>query len=259
MVKYSIKECDKKKKDMTLIAYKVSDDSKIKSYIYLDAEKDPTKRVEHLKIEHDEKFQPVPIIKSNEKNTTYSYVAGASGCGKSYFVAKWIENLKKQSKFKDHDVYVISPQTEDDPAFEKLGYFRLDITFPDFAQLTFEDFKDSIVVFDDLTSLHDKRLSFFITMLQKACLENGRKLNISVISVNHALKDWMKTKYVIGESPYYTIFPNSNYNECAKFLKSYASFDKFQLEYVKELDTRALTIHRNSPNYMISDHEIILF
>ena len=269
------KHVEPKRKSDTIIAYEVVPDRKTPiNIVYLTKEKLPAnmsedeiddfERKSSLIITDDDKskFQPVPIVKNNELNAISFFVAGVSGSGKSYYVAQLVNNIKTLDRFKDADIFLITGQTKPDPAYEDHidKYMKINLDSEDFFTLTYADFENSIVIFDDVNSLGNRALEGFIFNLQKSLAENGRKNNIALININHASRDFTRTKYIIHESNYFTLFCASNFNDSKKFMKSYLDYDENEIKQVKRLSrhTRSVTIHKSNPQYILSDREIRL-
>ena len=63
-----------------------------------------------------------------------------------------------------------------------------------------EDFKDSLVIFDDLEMINSKKLKDKILKLQDSMLCDGRHKNISVCVANHSAANGKETKLIINEA-----------------------------------------------------------
>ena len=223
-----------------------------------------------LKVDsNDNFFSPVPYVKDNEISAISYFIAGVSGSGKSHYTSQLVNNILTLKRFNNighlkeaADVYLITSAVLDDPAYEKSlkKYFKLDINHDDFFNLTFSDFKNCIVIFDDVTSMSNKNTEIFIARLQKSIGENSRKSNVAMVSISHQSRDFNKTKYLIHEANYYVLFPHASWNDSKKFLKSYLDYDDNQLKKIKKISTktRGICIHKCCPIYTISDKLIYL-
>lgn len=217
----------------------------------------------------DEKnhFEMVPFITPHKKDppekkedeywdAMHFFIFGMTGSGKSYWINKTVNNLKKQDKYKNHEVYLIcDPGIDDDPSFH-FDRCRIDLKKPEFYnEATWKDFKNGIVIFDDIDALSKGALNF-IRELQKQLVQNGRKEGIVTFNVSHSAKNWKHTKYVCEESTYIVCFPTHNWNMTQNFLKDCLKYDKNELSKIKHLETRALVLRRSYPNYYISEDKI---
>ena len=269
------KHIDPKRKTDVLIAYEIAENRKQPvNAVFMTKEKIPSKLSEDeidkfernsssIKTETEKtKFQPVPIIKQNELNSVNFFVSGLSGSGKSYFVSQLVNNIKSLDRFKDADVFLITGQTKPDPAYENNieKYMKVNMDADDFYTLTYSDFENSIVIFDDVNSLGNRAQEGFIFNLQKSLSENARKNNVALININHSSRDFLRTKYIVHEANYFTLFPAHNWNDSRKFLKSYLDYDENELREIKKLSrhTRSMTFHKQTPQYIVCDHVLKL-
>ena len=100
----------------------------------------------------------------------------------------------------------------------------------------------------------------FIFNLQKLLSVNARKNNVALININHSSRDFLRTKYIVHEANYFTLFPAHNWNDSRKFLKSYLDYDENELKEIKKLSrhTRSMTFHKQTPQYIVCDHVLKL-
>jgi len=208
----------------------------------------------------DLEFESVPIIIKNQRNCLY--ISGASGSGKSYYAASYINKLQKLKDFKKQPVYFISFNVSDDPAYSDIKNFtKLDITNPenwgDLYDLDYSEFTDCIVVFDDWES-SPKLIMEKLSHLQRQLLQLSRKANVTMINILHETQNFLESKYVITESTSYILFPKMNMNRSLKFLKSCMFFDQEQLDRFKKLEGRAVYINKIFPQFVLSKKELYL-
>ena len=221
------------------------------------------------------------IIK--QKNQIYScYIAGASGSGKSTYASMICKKLLKLDKSIEY-IFFITAQTVEDTAFKKLYKLKrkytqvvkkngklmdieceepvfnsVDIMSDAFYQMPLEEFKNSIILFDDYECLPgpiEKKLILF----QRSVITMGRKLNINPIIIRHVIQNFQKTKEILTECQHVVLYPRFNIRDTSKFLESYMSFDKEEIKEVRGLNTRALYIRKVIPNFFISNELIKLF
>jgi hypothetical protein len=231
-------------------------------------------------------FKVLPLKKEDEVNQISFFVSGCSGSGKSHFVGELIGRLQRENPYysseetkaekkerekkqketgKDIEpdkfpVYIVSgqPIDTDDMAFKKniKEYIKIDINHPEFLSLSWTDFKHSIVIFDDITAIEDDAIQKHILKIQKSILQNARKSEIISVNIGHTLQDYLKTKYIIDESVYITIYPQSDIDACRNFLSNKLGFVREKVEKLLDLDTRALTLYRHYPQMYFSDYEL---
>jgi hypothetical protein len=128
-------------------------------------------------------------------------------------------------------------------------------------ELSSEDFKDSLVIFDDVDCIREKKLKNKIKEILDKLLQTGRHYNSSVIYLSHLTCNGGDTKLILAECHSITVFPNTLNGRTRDYLyKSYIGLNKKQIENLKKLedDTRSLTFVKSYPSCFISDHQIIL-
>lgn len=206
------------------------------------------------------KFVYLLPVKPNENNAIFSFVSGCSGSGKSSSVNHLIRELRNSDKYKKTDkIALISNSKQLDPAYISFPYKKLDIHNPDFMNLTYESFKDCIIILDDVTSVQNPYLQKFILNLAESLMENSRKNNVATIYVSHQSSDYNKTRKIINESSTYILFPLLNPSQTEKFLDSYMGLSSKQIDDIFELDGRSILVHKQFPQYYIASNKIGTF
>lgn len=213
----------------------------------------------HLKLPSDAKFQPVPNTKADRD---CHYITGASGSGKSTWTKKFVKeyhNTFNKGK-KDNEkrpVYLFSRKNEDEnlddvkPLRVKIGDNLL--TDP----LKMEDFKKSLVLFDDTDIIAGKALRDSVNHIRDEILQGGRSINVSCIITNHNFTG-RELKTVLNECHTITVFP-ANYNRGMKYLlEDYLGLDKPTIKRIRKAPTRWITIYKNFPVVIVSENEIWL-
>lgn len=198
-------------------------------------------------------FQNIPNKKTER---SIRYVTGASGSGKSYWTKMYTEEYHRM--YPKRDVYIIS-SLSDDTTLDKLKYLkRLRIHEPEFLMepITAEDFKDSLVIFDDTDCLVNKNLKNKIDGILNSVLETGRHFNVEVIYTSHLACNGKDTRRILNECKSVTIFPSGLGGKSMKYLlDNYFGLDKDQIKKIKKLQSRWVTIQKGFPMSVISDKE----
>ena len=84
------------------------------------------------------------------------YITGPSGSGKSTYTRTYLEQWKK--KHKDKDIYMFSSLPEDESLDAiKPQRIKLDASIHE-DPIDVEDLKDSVVIFDDIDVISDKKV-----------------------------------------------------------------------------------------------------
>ena len=185
-----------------------------KKIVYLHEEEGGDKEI---KIK-EEKF--IPAIDKKTEREIY-FIAGPSGSGKSYFTKQYIEVFHKT--FPKRKVYMFSA-LEDDKTLDHLKYIkRIKIKDPEFlrADFTIKDFKDTLIIFDDVDAISTKSIVAQLTAIQDMTMNLGRHENLFFCYTSHLLYNGIKTKKILSECHKATIFPlTSSKKTCIIFVRN---------------------------------------
>ena len=197
----------------------------------------------------------IPIPRTDKRDCYY--IAGAEGSGKSYFASKYINEYKKL--FPKSDFYVFSKVKEDE-ALDDLEPKRIELDdeiINDPIQV--EELKDSIVLFDDIDTISDKKLLDTIRNLRDAILEVGRHDNIYILTTAHNMTNNKATKMSLLESSCVVFFPGmGDKYHINRFLKEYVGLDREAIDKIYSLPTRWVLLHKRAPNYVMYEKGIYL-
>ncbi len=200
-------------------------------------------------------LEPLPDFNKTQR----IYISGSTGCGKSYYIRKWLKQYIKV--FPKRKIYLFSDMLED-PAlddFKNLQRFVIDDSLLKRKHIRPEKFKNSIVIFDDIDSIQNQKLYKYILCLQNAILKNDRKLGITALITNHFMKNGVKTKENYNERARKDVpTRGSNFYALNYALKKYLGMDNKQVKHISKLPTRMCTIYKNWPNYCIYEKGIYL-
>jgi hypothetical protein len=168
----------------------------------------------------DGMFQQIPH--PEWRNVLFAW--GSSGAGKSTYIAsfvrQWLAMMKPKilsHKRRDLDpeeapgqVYMISRKGEgEDKAFADIPmkHIAIDDSLID-EPLNSSDFpENSMLIFDDISSIQPKKLAQSIQGLMRDVLEVGRARNINTCISNHLGADHNNTKTVLNEATHIIIYP----------------------------------------------------
>lgn len=197
-------------------------------------------------------FQPIP-----DPNTERSilYVCGQSGSGKSFYTKKYAEEYKKM--FPKRDIFLFSSIAEDSSIDEIKDLKRVKLSKNLLTDdITAEDFKDSLVIFDDTDCITDKPTRKKVEEILNSILETGRHYNVSCILTFHTANAGLATKKILNESHSITFFPATMGGRALKYLlDSYLGLDKKEISRVRKLKSRWVTIFKTYPKVVLSEKE----
>ena len=198
----------------------------------------------------DSKEYVVPLPCTIDDNADHIYIAGQTGSGKSTWIANYVKELKKL--YPKMDIFLFSTFDED-KALDLLKPTRITINeeIVD-SPISKEELKNSVVIFDDIDTIQPKKLANAIRRLRDDLLQNGRKLNIRVISTSHQVMNYRLTRDLIAFTQKVVLFPQcTTYNQLSRFLTVYIGLDKKEIKFIKDLNTRWIMIYKNHPSYML--------
>lgn len=185
------------------------------------------------------------------KDQTDSYfIFGPKGCGKSYFtsfyVEQWIQYVKG-------NVFLISEKSKDSTLdiIPEIQRIPLDDSFPDPEQ-GLEDFKDSLVIFDDYLSIVDKKMLKQVKALKEKLMKCGRASNIWTITTAHSGYSGISTSPDIADATHYVVFPKYD-NKVAKFLKEKHNLPAADIKEVTNVKSRWVVVSKRPPYYILCE------
>lgn len=232
------------------VAYMPKDPRRAESYINI-----RKRRADEPKAwRFEPKDRPVEVEPRYEAPCARITVAGQSGSGKSHWTGKYVERLVGEL---DQPVYLLS-RVPEDPALDDIpGLVRIDpeVLLADTIEagpMPVEDFRDSVVITDDLSSLPKGERDVAET-LRSDILEIGRHSDITALNVVHVLFDGTKSgKRCLVESNAYVIFPRaSGIYSGTRLLKEYMGLSPKHARRLLGVKSRWLYLQRQYPGYAV--------
>jgi len=213
-----------------------------------------------VKLPDDLFFQPLPDTDKNKRKVWY--IAGACGCGKSYTAKTIANNYIKL--YPNRPIYVVSKLEEDETLdsingnIQRLNYRDFEDNPPDI-----NEFYDCLIIFDDFDTISPKKvLDRVLTFIDDISIM-GRKHkddqgNISMVVISHYLTNYKKTRLILNECDFLTLFPQATSTHALNYvLKNYVGMDKNDVKKLKQLG-RWIMIHKMYPQYVLSQQNAYL-
>ena len=178
---------------------------------------------------------------------------------KSYFTKKYCREFARI--FPKRPIYMISSIDKDTSVDDIKNLKRIKIKTPEFLDEEFviDDFKDSLIIFDDTDCVTDKKLRTKINGILGMILETGRHTNTYCIYTSHLATAGNDTKRILNESHSITFFPKNMGNRMMKYLcEGYLGLDKKEIEYLKKIQSRSVTVMKTYPKVILGDKDIFL-
>ena len=200
------------------------------------------------------KFEIVP---NEDAEREIGYICGQSGSGKSYFVSMYVDKYKK--RFKKNKIYLFS-EVHDDEKLNKFNPIKIKLDSELINdELDYKDFDNSLVIFDDVDAIKDKKIKDEVYKILNSILKMGRHTNTSVLITNHNASEREKTKNIFCESHFICYFPFGGSQKQLKYmLESHADLDKKDIAYNKTLKSRWVCVKKNYPTHTITEKEIYM-
>ena len=194
---------------------------------------------------------------TNERQIVY--ITAPSGAGKSYMAKQYIMEYHKHHP--KNAIYVFS-SLPDDKTLDTLKYLkRIKINNPEFKtiELTAEDFKDSLVLFDDVDVIIDKLLLKKVQSILNSILQIGRHYNVSCIYTSHKATAGKDTAIILNEAHVICLFPSTSGGKMLDYVGGqYLGLSKKQLEKLKDIKSRWACVIRKYPRAILTQHEAYL-
>ena len=159
--------------------------------------------------------------------------------------------------------YVFS-RLDKDPAIDHLKPHRVKIDqslIDDPIEIKKEIKKNSIILFDDIDTIQDKKLQMQVNRLKGDLLEIGRHMNIRVVVTSHLINpnERSAARTLLNEMNTLTIFPQAGSNYQSEYaLKRYFGLSTRQIKTILNIDSRFVTLFKGYPQLVLSEHRAVL-
>jgi hypothetical protein len=199
-------------------------------------------------------FAPIPNFELSRETP---YIAAPSGAGKSTYAAMLCDSYRLVDPKKK--IHIFS-RLGTDKALDYLEPIRHEIK-ADMKDAKFEPaaFEGSVVIFDDIDTIPDKKVAEKVQKLRDDLLETGRHESVTVISTSHQIMNYKKTRTLLNEASSVTVFPASGSKyHVQRYLKEYAGCSPAMIKKLVALPTRWLTHVRSAPQYFLHEKGAIM-
>ena len=201
----------------------------------------------------ESQFQLIPSPKKDVREIWY--IAGPSGSGKSYIAKGLAERYRRM--FPDRPVYLVSKLKEDETLDAMKGGppRRLDVQkLVDNPLKDLDLLADSMIILDDydtFTKPFDKAVQKLIDDIATM----GRHSNTTMLCLSHYLSNYAKTRLLLCEATHFVLYPAATGNHALNYLlQTYLGFDKDETAAIRKIKSRWVCIHKNFPQWVVSEH-----
>ena len=238
------------------VAYMPKDSRRAESYINIRKRRDD--EPPQWKLEPNRAVEVEPRYDAPAARIT---IAGQSGSGKSHWTGKYVKRLVGEL---EQPVYLLSrvsedPVLDDVPGLVRINPATLLADTLENGPMPVEDFKESVMITDDLSSLPAAEKAV-AESLRSDILEIGRHSDITALNVVHVLFDGTREgKRCLIESSAYTIFPRaSGIYSGTRLLKEYMGLSPKHAKSLLNVKSRWLYLQRQYPAYAVWEGGVTL-
>lgn len=208
---------------------------------------------------------PIPII--SDKNTNRVAIMGPSGCGKTYFACRFIERIMATNpefclyifaRMRDDDSFEYLRKKFDDEEKKRVFFLDLSDEKADAIEtLKTDDFCDSIVLMDDISTIMHDGIRKKILKLRNDLLEIGRKNKTHVICTNHFIFDHASTRTLLNESTAIVLYPQSgNTYHPEKFFRENIGLPRDRIKQILSTSSRWIYFYKEYPLYIVYENAV---
>ena len=184
------------------------------------------------------------------------FVAGKSGAGKSCWAAMYIREFNEMHP--NSNIYLISVH-EDDQAYKGLPIIQLTLNEAFINDPpTLEDFRDCLVIFDDVDNLQDKKLSNAVEAVNNDLLANSRKYGTYVLTLHHHLMEYKRTRTLLNESNRVVFYPQGSAYHVQRYLKVYAGVSPADISKIMAEKSRWICLDNGVPMNYITENAVVI-
>lgn len=225
-----------------------------KKPVILSIEDDSDKVREQFDEYQVDKPLTLQLIPSKERERDVLYIVGASGSGKSFYANKFISEYHLM--YPKRPIFLFSVFDDDKSLTSKnITKIKLDDKFIN-TELMLEDFAESLIFFDDIDAIRNKVLKEKLRGILGNLLELGRHHKVSVIYISHICCKGHETQRILNEATSITFFPKTLPPRSSKYLlEQYYGLDKAQIQRIKKLKSRSITLLRSYPPVLLAENE----
>jgi len=202
------------------------------------------------------------------KKSFRMYVAGPAGSGKSVMCGKIIAEYAKNRP--DANIYVFSDVNED-KALDKYNPIRVLLNQEVVNNpITIKEIPpSSLILFDDVDAIPNKKIKKSINILQEEILRRGRHPpgfddggipEISCINTAHNLTNYSETRIILNESNFIVVYPRSTCKANLQYvLTKYYNMSNEDVNKLCSIPTRWAIVQRQFPSYVITQSGVYLY
>ena len=211
-----------------------------------------------------------PIYDTTRPRTNHiCTLFASSGAGKSWKVN---DLLMRNPCVQQHicpGIFLFSSVGGDDPSYKPIrDFYQFKFFWKDPRDLDPEDTninsyeERSILIFDDINSIADRKIRNRVIHFRETCLEIARHRSLGIISTEHLFHNRAKTQKLRNSSAYLCLYPRNSPKPIDDVLDNNFNLNRYERHsLIKKLirEGRAQFLHIDYPGYIVNSKRCHLF
>ena len=213
-------------------------------------------------------IKPIYDTTPNRTNQIMTLFA-SSGAGKSWMVNDYC--MRNPAVLNDTvpGIFLFSSVGDDDPSYKPIkDLYQFKFFWKDPRDLDPEDTsidtyqEKSILIFDDVNSIGDRKVRKRIIQFRETCLEIARHRSLVIISTEHLYHNRAKTQKLRNSSAYLTLYPRNSPKPIDDVLENIFNLnrhERYALISKLKREARSQFLHIDYPGYIVNTKRVMLF
>lgn len=189
------------------------------------------------------------------------YISGQSGCGKSRWAGKWLEEYQIGYPEKMVAAFCHTAIGED-PAYRNVEHVQIDLADPEFQEATERApladglLDGQICLFDDIDKMEGEQRKTAYRLLGQTVMM-GRKAGIPVCFCNHLGADRGATRDILNGATAAVVFPRGGSpGQLQYLLTKHIGFTTKGAQRLLQMKPKWAYIHRSWPSFILTENRI---
>jgi DNA replication protein DnaC len=197
----------------------------------------------------------LPVFNTDSDMNNRFIIYGQTGCGKSYMANNLADIY--HSMYPKNKIILFSAVEEDKSINDRIvKRFVIDdsiVTDP----IKMEELNNSLLIFDDIECIQDKKQRAAVFDLINRILTTGRHYGTDLIFCTHSITNGKETKYLLQELSDFIFYPSSNKYQNQRVLKEYMGASNADVKKIFSLPSRWVCVHRGLNPYAMYNNGLL--
>ena len=173
------------------------------------------------------------------------------------YVGERLADLKKPKQKEEEEEEEEKHREKSEKTEEEIEAEKIEKQKRLYAQLDVEDYRNSLIIFDDVDTLINSDTSKAVLSFRDFLLEQHRHFNIFLVCTTHLIMNYIATRRLLNEAQKIVLFPHAGSDAMiTNFIKRYLGWNKTDVQsfFKRDATSRWKLIHKQYPNYVVSSH-----